>query len=184
MLTSDELVELIDGLAGLPYGGEAVDQRRHALQCAGHAMAAGSDDELVLAAALHDIGRAESVRAKFPGLPHEQAGEAFARDRVGDGVGWLIGQHVPAKRYLVAVDREYFGQLSPASVRSLERQGGPMDKAEVTQFESHARAEDAVALRRWDEAAKDADDAGLPMAELLRIFDRYRAAQGESPQAG
>jgi hypothetical protein len=30
MLTSDELVDLIDGLAGLPYGGEAVDQRRAA----------------------------------------------------------------------------------------------------------------------------------------------------------
>jgi len=32
MLTSNELAELIDGLASLPYGGEAVDQRRHALQ--------------------------------------------------------------------------------------------------------------------------------------------------------
>jgi predicted HD phosphohydrolase len=180
MLTSDELAELIEGLAGLPYGGEAVDQRRHALQCAGQAVAAGSDDELVLAAALHDIGRAEPVRAEFPGLPHELAGEAFARDRVGEGVAWLIGQHVPAKRYLVAVDEAYFGQLSPASVRSLERQGGPMDTAEVERFRSHPRAEDAAALRRWDEAAKDAEDPGLPMAELLRVFDRYRTAQGRS----
>jgi predicted HD phosphohydrolase len=139
MLTSDELTDLIDGLAGLPYGGEAVDQRRHALQCAGQAVAAGADDELVLAAVLHDIGRAEPVRAEFPGLPHEQAGEAFARARVGERVGWLIGQHVPAKRYLVA-----------------------------------------VALRRWDEAAKDADDPGLPVPELLRIFDRYRAARTHS----
>jgi len=180
MLTSDELAELIEGLAGLPYGGEAVDQRRHALQCAGHAVAAGSDDELVLAAALHDIGRAEPVRAEFPGLPHEQAGEAFARDRVGAVVAWLIGQHVPAKRYLVAVDQAYFGQLSPASVRSLERQGGPMNPAEVEQFRSHPRAGDAVALRRWDEAAKDAQDPGLPMAELLRVFDRYRMARSHS----
>jgi predicted HD phosphohydrolase len=180
MLTSEELTELIDGLAGLPYGGEAVDQRTHALQCAGHAVAAGSDDELVLAAALHDIGRAEPVRAEFPGLPHEQAGEAFARDRVGEGVGWLIGQHVPAKRYLVAVDESYFGQLSPVSVRSLERQGGPMSEAEVAAFRSQPRAEDAAALRRWDEAAKDPADAGLPMVELLRIFDRYRMTQGHS----
>lgn len=177
MLTRDELAGLIEGLAGLPYGGEAVDQRRHALQCAGHAVAAGSDDELVLAAALHDIGRAEPVRAEFPGLPHEAAGEAFARDRVGEGVGWLIGQHVPAKRYLVAVDEAYFGQLSPASVRSLERQGGPMSAAEVEQFRSHPRAEDAVALRRWDEAAKDAEAPGLPVADLLRVFDRYRTAR-------
>ena len=180
MLTRDELVDLIDGLAGLPYGGEAVDQRRHALQCAGQAVAAGADDELVLAAALHDIGRAEPVRAEFPGLPHEQAGEAFARARLGAGVGWLIGQHVPAKRYLVAVDDAYFGQLSPASVRSLERQGGPMNTDEVAQFRSYPRAEDAVALRRWDEAAKDAEDPGLPMAELLSSFDRYRVTQSRS----
>jgi hypothetical protein len=52
MLSSNELAGLIEGLAGLPYGGEAADQRRHALQCAGHAVAAGSYDELVLAAAL------------------------------------------------------------------------------------------------------------------------------------
>jgi predicted HD phosphohydrolase len=180
MLSSDELVELIEGLAKLPYGGEAVDQRTHALQCAGHAVAAGSDDELVLAAALHDIGYSEPVRAEFPGLPHEQAGAAFARDRVGEGVAWLISQHVPAKRYLVAVDEAYFGQLSQASVRSLERQGGPMSEAEVAEFRSHPRAEDAVALRRWDEAAKDAAEAGLPLAELLRIFDRYRMAESHS----
>jgi predicted HD phosphohydrolase len=178
MLTREELAVLIDDLAGLPYGGEAVDQRRHALQCAGQAVAAGADDELVIAAAMHDIGRAKPVREEFHGLPHEEAGAAFARDRVSEGVAWLIAQHVPAKRYLVAVDKEYFGQLSPASVRSLERQGGPMSPAEVGEFGSHPRAEAAVALRRWDEAAKDAADPGLPMEDLLRIFDRYQAAQG------
>lgn len=157
-----------------------MDQRRHALQCAGHAVAAGSGDELVLAAALHDIGRAAPVRAEFPGLPHEQAGAAFARDRIGEGVAWLIAKHVPAKRYLVAVDEAYFGQLSPASVRSLERQGGPMNTSEVQEFRSHPLADAAVALRRWDEAAKDPGDTGLPLAELLRIFGRYRMAQGHS----
>jgi len=180
MLSSDDLMELIDGLTTLPYGGEAVDQRRHALQCAGQAVAAGADDELVLAAALHDIGYSERVRAEFPGLPHEEAGAAFVRDRVGERVAWLISQHVPAKRYLVAVDEAYFGQLSPASVRSLERQGGPMSEAEVEQFRSHPQAEDAVALRRWDEGAKDPVQAGLPLADLRGIFDRYREAQARS----
>ena len=177
MLTREELAVLIDDLAGLPYGGEAVDQRRHALQCAGQAVAAGADDELVIAAAMHDIGRAKPVREEFHGLPHEEAGAAFARDRVSEGVAWLIAQHVPAKRYLVAVDKEYFGQLSPASVRSLEKQGGPMSLAEVREFGSHPRAEAALALRRWDEAAKDAADPGLPMEDLLRIFDRYTSRE-------
>jgi gamma-butyrobetaine dioxygenase len=50
----------------------------------------------------------------------------------------------------------------------------------VAEFRSHPRAEDAVALRRWDEAAKDAEGPGLPMPELLRVFDRYRAARSHS----
>ena len=95
-------------------------------------------------------------------------------------MAWLIAQHVPAKRCLVAVDEAYFAQLSPASVRSLERQGGPMSAAEVQEFGSHPRAEAALALRRWDEAAKNPGDAGLPLAELLRIFDRYRMARDQA----
>ncbi|HEY7276622.1 MAG TPA: hypothetical protein VH594_11705 [Trebonia sp.] len=55
-----------------------------------------------------------------------------------------------------------------------------MDTAEAEQFRSHPHTADAVALRRRDEAAKDAEDSGLPMAELLRIFDRCRVAQGHS----
>jgi predicted HD phosphohydrolase len=180
MLSAAELTELIDGLAGLPYGGEQVDQRRHALQCAAHAAAAGSDDELVLAAALHDIGRAGPVRAEHPALPHEEAGAAFARAHVGDRVAWLIAQHVPAKRYLVATDEGYFGRLSPASVRSLERQGGPMSADEVRQFAAHPLARAAVALRQWDEAAKDPDGTDLPLPELLRVLDRYRTREGHS----
>jgi gamma-butyrobetaine dioxygenase len=178
MLSSGELTGLINGLAGLPYGGEAVDQRRHALQCAAHAVTAGSDDELVLAAALHDIGRAGPVREEHPGLPHEEAGAAFARAHIGERVAWLISQHVPAKRYLVATDEAYFGQLSPASVRSLERQGGPMSADEARRFAAHPDAQAAVALRRWDEAAKDPDGTDLPLPELLRVFDRYRTRGG------
>ena len=67
---------------------------------------------------------------------------------------------------LARLPSTYFGQLSPASVHSLERQGGPMSPAEVEAFGSHPRAEAAVALRRWDEAAKKPADDGLPMAAL------------------
>jgi gamma-butyrobetaine dioxygenase len=185
-LTRDELATLIDGLAGLPYGGEAVDQRTHALQTAERAALAGDDDELVIAAVLHDIGRAAPVRADYPGLPHEAAGAAFARDRVGDGVAWLIAQHVPAKRYLVATDPGYHALLSPVSVRSLERQGGAMDEAEVRAFASNPLAEKACDLRRWDDAAKDPERPGLPLDDVLAAYDRFRAvadARSGTPSA-
>ncbi|MFK0153692.1 HD domain-containing protein [Streptomyces sp. NPDC090499] len=175
-LTSGRLAELVDGLAGLPYGGEAVDQRTHALQAAHLARAAGADDELVVAAALHDIGRARPVRAEHPGLPHELAGAEWARRHLGERPAWVIAQHVPAKRYLVATDPAYRALLSPASIASLKVQGGPMDEAEAAAFAAHPMAGDAVALRRWDDAAKDPEGPVLELAELLAAYERCVAA--------
>ena len=63
--------------------------------------------------------------------------------------------HVPAKRYLCAADAEYFGLLSAESVRTLSLQGGPMTAAEVAAFEALPFSRDAVAVRRWDDQAKD-----------------------------
>ncbi|ANP51460.1 gamma-butyrobetaine dioxygenase [Streptomyces griseochromogenes] len=176
-LTDAELTALIDGLAGLPYGGEAVDQRTHALQTAWLATDAGADDELVVAAALHDIGRARPVRAEHPGLPHELAGAAFARRRLGGRAAWVIAQHVPAKRYLVATDPAYHALLSPVSVASLKAQGGPMDEHEAARFAAHPLAADAVALRRWDDAAKDPTGPLLPIPALLSAHARCVAAR-------
>ncbi|MEV7324990.1 HD domain-containing protein [Streptomyces sp. NPDC093970] len=171
-LTSDRLAELIDGLAGLPYGGEPVDQRTHALQAAHLAVAAGADDELVVAAALHDIGRARQVRADHPGLPHELAGAEWARRHLSERAAWIIAQHVPAKRYLVATDPAYRALLSKASIASLKVQGGPMDEAESAAFAAHPMAGDAVSLRRWDDAAKDPQGPVLAMTELVAAYER------------
>ncbi|MFF3876687.1 HD domain-containing protein [Streptomyces sp. NPDC001978] len=176
-LTSEELTALVDGLAGLPYGGERVDQRAHALQTAWLARDAGAGDELVVAAALHDIGRARPVRAEHPGLPHELAGAAFARRRLSERVAWVIAQHVPAKRYLVATDPAYHARLSTVSVASLKVQGGPMDEREAAEFAAHPLAADAVAVRRWDDEAKDPDGPLLPMPVLLAAHARCIAAQ-------
>jgi len=176
-LTNSGLADLIDGLHGLPYGGEAVDQRTHALQAAREAVRAGADDELILAAALHDIGRARSVRAGYPGLPHEAAGGAFAREHFSERVAWAIEQHVPAKRYLVATDPTYRAQLSPASIASLKVQGEAFTPAETAAFAAHPWADEATALRRWDDAAKIPGDPGLPLEDVLAAFDRFTAAR-------
>jgi gamma-butyrobetaine dioxygenase len=166
---------LIDGLAGLPYGGEVVDQRAHALQTGWYAQQFGSDDELLLAATLHDIGRAKPVAAQWPDLPHELSGAEFARTHLGERAAWIIAQHVPAKRYLVATDAAYRAHLSPASIASLNRQGRPMSAAEIAEFRAQSGAEDAVRVRRWDDNAKDPDGSQITIAELLDAYDRLIA---------
>jgi gamma-butyrobetaine dioxygenase len=171
-MSPEELRRLVDGLAGLPYGGEAVDQRAHALQCARHALDGGADDDLVLAALLHDAGRVVD-----PGLDHERSGEDLGRRLLGERVGWLIGSHAQAKRYLVAVEPDYAGALSPASVASLRVQGGPMTPAEAARFAAHPWAADAVRLRRWDDLAKVPDG---PEADLDELLERYRRRTGSA----
>jgi predicted HD phosphohydrolase len=171
-LSRDALAALIDGLAGLPYGGEAVDQRTHALQAGWHATQAGADDELVLAATLHDIGRAKPVAAQWPGLPHELSGAEFARSHIGERAAWIIAQHVPAKRFLVATDAAYHARLSTVSAASLVRQGGPMSDVEVVAFRSHPNAEEAVMVRRWDDTAKDPNGPVLTVGEVLEAYAR------------
>jgi predicted HD phosphohydrolase len=166
---------MIDGLAGLPYGGEPVDQRQHALQAAALAQAEGADDELVLAALLHDIGRAQSVVARYPGAGHDLAGELFLREILGERVAWLVGSHAEAKRYLVTTEAQYAAVLTPASVRSLEVQGGRMSEEEVRRFESHPWFRDAVRLRRWDDGAKDPSAPGADLDELVELYSRRLA---------
>lgn len=169
-----ELVALVDGLASLPYGGEAVDQRAHALQAAAQAITAGADAEAVVAAALHDVGRAPAVRVQYPALVHEAAGALFVQELFGERAAWLVAAHVPAKRYLVTVDDRYAGGLSPASIRSLELQGGRLGDDEAAAFEAHPWAADAVRLRVWDDAAK-VSGADAPQAEeLLPWFAKAR----------
>jgi predicted HD phosphohydrolase len=184
MLSASDLLNLLRSGAGWTSDDEAVDELTHALQTAGRAIDDGADDGLIVASALHDIGRYPAVRARFPNLAHEAAGAVFCAELFGERVGWLIGAHVAAKRFLVATDRAYAGQLSPASVASLMVQGGPFTPGEVAAFEAAPWAQQAIALRRWDDAAK-IPGAPTPMPDaLLPFFERTLLAPstpGKSP---
>jgi len=171
-MSPDELLGLIHSGVGSVTDGEPVDEYEHALQCAGLALAAGADAELVVSAVLHDIGYHPRVIARFPDQPHESAGANFAAELFGERVAWLIAQHVPAKRYLVATDGAYAARLSEASVRSLGRQGGPMSLTEVEAFGAHPWASAAARLRRWDDLAKVPGATTISLAELRPIFEQ------------
>lgn len=174
VLSVPRVLEIMRSLAGTPYEDEGVDQLQHALQTAGQAREAGADSEVVVAALLHDIGRAPGVAELFEGKPHDVAGEEFCKQHCGDRVAYLVGQHVAAKRYLVAVDDNYAQSLSPASQRSLVRQGGPFTPEEVAAFEAHPLAQDAARLRIWDDRAKVTDAETEPLSsyedDLLAVW--------------
>lgn len=140
------------------YGAEAVSQQQHALQCAHLAEKSGASPTLVAAALLHDLGHLlprPSVVASGGDDLHQFLAIPFLRGVFSDAVLEPIRMHVDAKRYLCHVDRHYWSTLSSASQLSLKLQGGPFSGVEAARFIAQPFACDAVALRRWDDRAKD-----------------------------
>lgn len=158
----DRLERVFESAGARAYGGEAVTQAAHMLQSASLAEAEGACPSLVAAALLHDIGHVLGSEERPDAVAgaddrHSQTGADWLERWFGPDVTEPVRLHVAAKRYLCAIDSEYAGLLSAESARTLQLQGGPMSSAEVQSFAGHPFREDAVRLRRWDEAAKDAE---------------------------
>src|SRR5262245_3349528 len=159
MTVIDRLFALFQQNGNGAYFGEAVNETEHALQCARLAELARSAPELVAAALLHDVGHllhglGEDVADRGIDGHHEDVGSAWLGRYFGPAVADPVRLHVAAKRYLCAVEPDYPDRLSPASITSLRLQGGPMTPDEVRQFETEPHFRAAVAVRRWDDAAK------------------------------
>lgn len=158
----DPITEIMDTLRSLGeqrYGKENVSQLAHALQSAELAEKDGATSALITASLLHDMGhlvdkRFEVGQKSDVDRHHENIGAAYLSAWFPPEVTNPIRLHVPAKRYLCAVEATYFDGLSDASVRSLELQGGAFDPSEAETFIDQLHAEDAVRLRRWDDLAK------------------------------
>ncbi len=155
-----ELLDIFTGRATKRYGLSAINQLQHALQAAALAEADDAAPATVLASLLHDVGHMIHDLGEDPawrGIDdvHEERGAKWLAERFGPDVSEPVRLHVAAKRYLCAVEPDYFGKLSPDSVRSLGLQGGPMSADEVEAFRRNPLHAEAVRLRRYDEAAKD-----------------------------
>lgn len=154
--TRAKILSALWAVEDLSYDGEPVSQLEHALQCAHLAHRENPDPEVVAAALLHDVGRSPVVLRETGEMgDHGRAACQWLTPLVGERVAWLAGQHVPAKRYLVATDPSYRKGLTETSLRTLHEQGGPMNPREVREFERHPQYKEAVTLRRWDDLGKE-----------------------------
>lgn len=170
-----EITNLYLSLGSGQYGGEAVSQLQHALQCASLAENSGATPELICAALLHDLGHLlrsptdQDTQDKTPDVDdlHQYFAIPFLRSAFSEAVIEPIKLHVDAKKYLCAVDPLYWESLSPASKNSLALQGGAYSADEAAAFLRQPYAEDAVNLRRWDDQAKDPAAQTAPWAHFL-----------------
>jgi phosphonate degradation associated HDIG domain protein len=159
MSISDEILAIFQKRGSGAYFGESVSMTEHALQAAYFAGIAAAPPALIIAALLHDIGHLiedvpDDLADWSVDAHHERIGSHWLAQRFHPEVSEPVRLHVPAKRYLLATDAEYFAKLSPASVITLKLQGGPMAAHEVAQFETERYCKEAVRVRQWDDQGK------------------------------
>lgn len=149
--TADRVLEQLRGLAG-SLGGYKVDRLEHSLQSATRAYQDGADEEMVVAALLHDIGDLLS--------PHNHSALAaeVLRPYVSERTYWIVRQHGLFQSYYYA---HHFGNDRNARDRYID----------------HEWYQDTVDFcERWDQSSFDPDYESLPLEffepMVRRIFAR------------
>lgn len=178
--TISKIRQLFENQGDNEYYGENVSQYEHAAQAAILAKRQGYDEEVQIAAFLHDIGHLfpaqteEELMAVYGRKDHESVAADWLRERgFSEKIAVLVENHVNAKRYLTYIDKDYYDALSEASKQTLIFQGGRMTESEATEFEQNPYLELIIKMRRWDEAAK-VETMQLPTLDhFLNIINTY-----------
>lgn len=172
---ANDIIDMYRHHGGEEYAGEKVTQLEHMVQAAQLAEEQGYDEEVVLAAFLHDIGHiceathGDNEMDGYGIKDHEEAGAEFLRNKgFSERLIRLVQSHVEAKRYLTFKFDSYYEQLSEASKKTLEYQGGRMSAEEAAIFEKEPLFDLIIQMRRWDEEAKL---LGKPLPGLEKYRD-------------
>jgi phosphonate degradation associated HDIG domain protein len=167
---ANEIMAMYSKHGGEEYAGEKVSQLEHMVQSAQLAEQQGFDEEVILAAFLHDIGhiceaaQGDNEMGGYGIKSHEEIAARFLAEKgFSKKIIRLVQSHVDAKRYLTCRYPEYYEQLSDASKKTLEYQGGKMTDEEAAVFERDPLFTLIIQMRKWDEQAKI---EGQPLPQL------------------
>jgi phosphonate degradation associated HDIG domain protein len=180
-LTIADIGKLFRDHGHIAYSGEGVTQLEHALQTAQRAERDAASGELITAALLHDLGHLLNLQGATPtarGIDdqHQYFAIPFIRALFPPAVVEAIRLHVDAKRALCALEPEYYEALSEDSKRSLTLQGGIFSRAETDAFLAKPFAQNAIRVRRWDDAAKIPGETTPAFAHYLEVAARVGAS--------
>jgi phosphonate degradation associated HDIG domain protein len=176
MTVIEEILALYSRHGSEAYFGESVSMTEHGLQAAHFAREAGATPALIVAALLHDVGHliedvAKDIADWTTDAAHERVGGEWLARRFPPGVSEPVRLHVPAKRYLLATDPGYRKLLSPASLVTLNLQGGRMSPGEAARFEAEPFHPQAVLVRRCDDRGKIAGLATPALEEFAPMIE-------------
>ena len=157
--TADRVLDQLRGLAG-SLAGYRVDRLEHSLQAATRAWRDDADEELVVAALLHDIGDLLSPHN------HSELAAAVLRPYVSERTWWIVRQHGLFQSYYYA---HHFGADRNARDRHIDH---PWYQAAVD------------FCHRWDQPSFDPAYDSLPLEffepMVQRIFARTPFTAGDS----
>jgi predicted HD phosphohydrolase len=169
------------------YIGESITQLDHAIQAGILALNEKRPSNIVISAFLHDIGHlvglsqpstiemVDSTGLLHLGIQkHEELGATFLSSLgFPDSITIPIKNHVLAKRYLLSIDNMYKSQVSSASMKTFELQGGILSVEEITEFEQSPYFEESIQVRMYDDLAKENVSQSKEMKQvyLSRLFD-------------
>ena len=155
--TADRVLDQLRGLAG-SLAGYKVDRLEHSLQSATRAYRDGADEEIVVAALLHDIGDLLAPHN------HSEIAAAVLRPYVSERTYWVIRQHGLFQSYYYA-----------------HHMGG--DRNARDRYIDHPWYQDAVDFcHRWDQPSFDPEYESLPLEffepMVRRLFAREPFSAG------
>lgn len=188
--TAREIIGLFQRHGHINYG-ENCTQASHSVQAGLIARGKNLEKELILAGFLHDIGHLAPLDSHvdfermgdYGVQQHDLIGGAYLEARgFSKKIIATVKNHVASKRYLCAVDAQYYEELSHASRETLAYQGGPMSGEELAAFEVDPFFEESLAIRRIDEEAKAmnfeiTDEHWNYFEELIRDFFETNTTQ-------
>jgi predicted HD phosphohydrolase len=150
--TAERVLDQLRGLAG-SLAGYQVDRLEHSLQTATRAHLDDADEEMVVAALLHDIGDLLSPHN------HSELAAAVLRPYVSEKTWWIVRQHGLFQSYYYA-----------------HHHGG--DRHARDRYIDHPWYQDAVDFcHRWDQPSFDPAFQSLPLAFFEPMVHRIFARQ-------
>ena len=161
----DEIFDLYAEHGTSLYAGKKISRLEHMCQAARLAMQEGYDDEVILAAFLHDVGQL---------LPVHDENESM------DGYGTMDHEKLGADYLLKMGFSARLCSLVTSHVKAPEYQGGRMSPEEAARFESDPLFDIYIKMHQWDEAARvehqPLGDIGVFREKAVRHLEKSAVA--------
>ena len=149
--TADRLINFMSSLSNTLEGYQ-ITRMEHSLQTATRALNDKADDEMIVAALLHDIGD------ELAPLNHSEYAAAVLKPYVSEKTHWIVEKHGVFQLYYYA---HHLGH----------------DKNEREKYKGHKYYEDTIKFcENWDQKSFDPNFKSLPLKEfeplVKKIFSR------------